>query len=46
MTEVPISDQCAAMLEKIREQIAKLNGSVTPTPSGHDAGDEDPKAWS
>ncbi len=46
MTDTPISEHCAALLERIREKLSDLNGSVTLTPSGHDPGDEDPNAWS
>jgi hypothetical protein len=45
MTETPISEHCAALLERIRQDIAELNRPFTLT-DGHDPGDEDPNAWS
>lgn len=45
MTDTPISEHCATLLERIRQDIAELNRPFTLT-DGHDPGDEDPNAWS
>ena len=45
----PINDKCKDTLEWLRERIASVqeafHGNTTES-TGHDPGDEDPKAWS
>jgi|TARA_R110002012_G_C11652857_1_gene611536 hypothetical protein len=49
MTEQPIAAHCREALEYLRQKAAKAQEifhTHEPQNTGHDAGDEDPNAWS
>lgn len=42
----PINDRCRELLERLKQQAQESVHTHLSTPLGHDAGDEDPNAWS
>lgn len=45
----PINDHCKELMDRIARSIAEMQQPVhtyEPNNFGHDAGDEDPNAWS